>query len=309
MTEKQVKIIVKYTGVKELETANGGKKISYHLFTPVESNNEIKEIKIRYDNHEIANLDSKSPKQVFEKEDVIVLVEKEEDNGNNDKKAKDCPTCLERINYELAKCEKWESKRKNQLEELKKGVCFHEKEVSDSPAILVHKEKEVKKSKCPKCQKEYVSSKSNDVGDEKTFSHNCSQKPNQQDEEENEDDNSNNKIAEKSTVRKYCKDNGISGLEYDEETGKLIITYKNKPKSELDNLNEELQEIKNYLKKEGKKGSDSKRRLLTESDWEENNQRTQQNKTDYTPYLIAGGIGLFVIVLIAVIGLVRRGND
>ncbi|CAI2177941.1 6293_t:CDS:2 [Funneliformis geosporum] len=265
MTEKQVKIIVKYTGVKELETSNSGEKSSYHLFTPVESNNDIEEIKIRYDNHEITNLDSKSPKRIFEKEDTIVLVE-QEDNGNNDKKAKDCPTCLERINYELAKCEEWETLRKTGMENAKKGECFHEK--SNFPAVLGHKVEEQKK-KCSKCQKEYVSSKSNDVGDEKTFPHNCSQKPNQQDDEENEDDNPNNsKIAEKSTVRKYCKDNDIKNLEYDEETGKLIITYKskNKPKSELDNLNEELQEIKNYLKKEGKKSSNNKRRLLTESD-------------------------------------------
>ncbi|CAI2177332.1 18028_t:CDS:2 [Funneliformis geosporum] len=210
--------------------------------------------------------DSKSPKRVFEKDDVIVLVRKEEDDDNNDKKAKDCPTCLERINGEISKCEDWESKRKNQLEELKKGVCFHKKEDGDSPTILVHKEKTTRKGKCSKCQKEYVSSKSNDVGDQKTFPHNCSQKPNQQDDEGNDNDNPNSKIAEKSTVRKYCKGNGISGLEYDEETGKLIITYKNnkKPKSELDNLTEELQEIKNYLKKEGR--SKGKRRLLTESD-------------------------------------------
>jgi hypothetical protein len=86
------------------------------------------------------------------------------------------------------------------------------------------------------------------------------------------------------TVRKYCKDNDISGLEYDEETGKLIITYKssNKPKSELDNLNEELQAIKNYLEKKGQ--SKGKRKFLTERDWEENYKETHQNKTDYTPY-------------------------
>jgi len=67
-------------------------------------------------------------------------------------------------------------------------------------------------------------------------------------------------------MRKYCKDNDIQKLEYDEETGKLIITYKNKPKSELDNLNEELQAIKNYLEKEGQKDNKNKRKFLTESD-------------------------------------------
>jgi len=46
----------------------------------------------------------------------------------------------------------------------------------------------------------------------------------------------------------------------------LIITYKNKPKSELDNLNEELQAIKNYLEKEGQKDNKNKRKFLTESD-------------------------------------------
>jgi hypothetical protein len=193
-------------------------------------------------------------------------VRKEEDDGNNDKKAKDCPTCLERINGEISKCEGWESKRKNQLEELKKGVCFHEKEKSDFPVILLHREKEEKKSKCSKCQKLYVDTKSNENGDKKTFPHKCSQKPNQQDDERNDNDNPNNKIAEKSTVQKYCKENGISGLEYDEETGKLIITYKNnnKPKSELDNLNEELRAIKNYCEKKGQ--SKGKRKFLTESD-------------------------------------------
>jgi len=39
MTEKQIKIIAKYTGVKELESV--GEKSNYHIFTPIESNNDI----------------------------------------------------------------------------------------------------------------------------------------------------------------------------------------------------------------------------------------------------------------------------
>jgi len=54
MKEKQMKIIVKYTGVKELESV--GEKSSYHIFTPIESSNDNKEIKIRYDNQAIAEL-------------------------------------------------------------------------------------------------------------------------------------------------------------------------------------------------------------------------------------------------------------
>src|SRR5205814_1608903 len=115
-------------------------------------------------------------------------------------------------------------------------------------------------------------SKSNGVDDKKTFKHNCLQKPNNQDDdEEDNDDNSNNKIAEKSTVRKYCRDNDIERLEYDEKSGKLIIIYKkskNKSKTELDidNLNEELQKINNYLKKNGKKDNQNKKRFLTDND-------------------------------------------
>jgi hypothetical protein len=46
---------------------------------------------------------------------------------------------------------------------------------------------------------------------------------------------------------------------------------------------------------------------LEENDWKENLQNQSQS-TNWTPWLVAGGIGLFVIVLIAVIGLVRK-ND
>ncbi|CAI2172564.1 17524_t:CDS:2 [Funneliformis geosporum] len=81
-------------------------------------------------------------------------------------------------------------------------------------------------------------------------------------------------------VRKYCRDNGIDRLEYDEKTGKLLVIYKtNKPIEEKEALTEELERIREYVKKKG---------------------RTKDS-------VIAGGIGLFAIVLIAVIGLVRKG--
>ena len=52
MTEKDISIIAKYTGVKELETLNSGEKNSYHIFRD-DSN---KEIKIRRDNPAIVDL-------------------------------------------------------------------------------------------------------------------------------------------------------------------------------------------------------------------------------------------------------------
>ena len=338
MTEKQMKIIAEYIGIERLKSPNDGKTHSYHAFDSVEeSEDSITEIKIRLDNPAfgdfvlelkykyelIWNETDNQPKRIFDKQDNIVVIAQEEDNGNNnDKKAKDCPICLEQITHALAKtkCEDWETKRKNKIEDLKKGKCFHEK--SDLPVLLDPQASANKilehKRKCSQCQKEYVDYNSNGWGDEKKFTHNCSQKPdNQQDDEEenddDEDDNSNNnKIAEKSTVRKYCRDNDIQKLEYDEETGKLIITYKksNKPKSELENLSEELQEIKNYLKKKGQKDNKNKRRILVEDDWEETTQQNpnQNSRTDWTPWIIAGSVGLFIIVLIAVIGLVRKGD-
>jgi hypothetical protein len=71
-----------------------------------------------------------------------------------------------------------------------------------------------------------------------------------------------------SVVRKYSKDNDIRKLEYDEETGKLVIFYKsNKPNkeiSDLDNADSELQELKRYLQSKGKKNN--KKLILEESD-------------------------------------------
>lgn len=112
-------------------------------------------------------------------------------------------------------------------------------------------------------------------------------------------------------VRKYCKENEIKKLEYDEDTGKLIIIYKtDKPKKELTDLNEELEGIKEYLKEKGKR--DKKKRYLTDDDWKENDQQRGQNpktkETNYTPWIIAGCVGLFIIVLVAVIGLVRKSD-
>jgi hypothetical protein len=70
-----------------------------------------------------------------------------------------------------------------------------------------------------------------------------------------------------SVVRKYSKDNDIRKLEYDEETGKLVIFYKsNKPNkeiSDLDNANSELQELKRYLQSKGKKNNN---KLILEED-------------------------------------------
>jgi hypothetical protein len=66
-------------------------------------------------------------------------------------------------------------------------------------------------------------------------------------------------------VRKYCKNNEVNKLEYDEDTGKLVIIYKtDKPKKELTDLTEELEGIKEYLKKKGKK--DKHKRYLTNDD-------------------------------------------
>ena len=52
MTETQMKITAKYSGVKELETLNSGEKNSYHIFR----NDSNKEIKIRRDNPAIVDL-------------------------------------------------------------------------------------------------------------------------------------------------------------------------------------------------------------------------------------------------------------
>jgi hypothetical protein len=54
MTEKQIKIVAKYTGVKELEVLNSGQKNSYHIFTPIMSSD--REVKIIKDNPAIADL-------------------------------------------------------------------------------------------------------------------------------------------------------------------------------------------------------------------------------------------------------------
>src|SRR5205823_4820617 len=66
-------------------------------------------------------------------------------------------------------------------------------------------------------------------------------------------------------VRNYCKSNEVKNLTYDEETGKLIIEYKqDKPTKEITDLSGELAEIKKYLLKKGK--ADGKKRSLVEED-------------------------------------------
>jgi hypothetical protein len=135
---------------------------------------------------------------------------------------------------------------------------------------LLKRSEEVKeqKNKCSKCQKEYVASKSNEVGDKKTLTHTCSQKPDQQpnnDEPQDNHDHDKKQVPEVGEVRKYCKNNEVSRLEYDEDSGKLIIIYKNdKPKQELTDFNEELEKIKEYLKEKGKK--DKRKRYLNNDD-------------------------------------------
>jgi hypothetical protein len=158
------------------------------------------------------------------------------------------------------------------LENAKKEKCFCGKDV---PVLLRSEEIKEQKSKCPKCQKEYIASKSNEIGDKTTLTHTCSQKPteepndkeedNDNDEPQDNHDHDNQKTSEIGEVRKYCKDNEVKKLEYDEDTGKLVIIYKNdKPKKELTNLTEELEGIKEYLKEKGKK--DKKKRYLTDND-------------------------------------------
>ena len=108
-------------------------------------------------------------------------------------------------------------------------------------------------------------------------------------------------------VRNYCKKNGIKKLSYDEATDKLIIEYKqNKPNKELTKFSGKSAELKKYLLKKGKVNG-TKRNLL-EEDWEREYQNTQVQKTDYTPYLIGGGVIIVAIFILAIVGLNRR-ND
>src|SRR6266511_2507414 len=82
-------------------------------------------------------------------------------------------------------------------------------------------------------------------------------KPEEKKPEEKKPEEKKDNTPDISVVRKYSKDNDIRKLEYDEETGKLVIFYKsNKPNkeiSDLDNADSELQELKRYLQSKGKK--------------------------------------------------------
>src|SRR6185295_17194798 len=73
-------------------------------------------------------------------------------------------------------------------------------------------------------------------------------KPEEKKPEEKKPEEKKDNTPDISVVRKYSKDNDIRKLEYDEETGKLVIFYKsNKPNkeiSDLDNADSELQELK-----------------------------------------------------------------
>jgi len=85
-----------------------------------------------------------------------------------------------------------------------------------------------------------------------------------EDDKKDKDDKKDN-TPDINVVRKYSKDNDIRKLEYDEETGKLVIFYKsNKPKREISDLDNELQEIKKYLQKNGRKSD--KKMILEEND-------------------------------------------
>src|SRR5437763_13413742 len=84
-------------------------------------------------------------------------------------------------------------------------------------------------------------------------------KPEEKKPEEKKPEEKKDNTPDISVVRKYSKDNDIRKLEYDEETGKLVIFYKsNKPNkeiSDLDNANSELQELKRYLQSKDKKNN------------------------------------------------------
>jgi hypothetical protein len=49
--------------------------------------------------------------------------------------------------------------------------------------------------------------------------------------------------------------------------------------------------------------------MLDEADWEDSHNKTQTEKTSWVPFVVVGGIiALFLIVLVAIVGLVRK-ND
>ena len=93
-------------------------------------------------------------------------------------------------------------------------------------------------------------------------------KPEEKKPEEKKPEEKKDNAPDISVVRKYSKDNDIRKLEYDEETGKLVIFYKsNKPNKEisnLDNADSELQELKRYLQSKGKKRNN--KLMLEEND-------------------------------------------
>jgi hypothetical protein len=60
------------------------------------------------------------------------------------------------------------------------------------------------------------------------------------------------------------------------------------------------------LLKKGK--ANGKKRRLAEADWEDKSQ-TQEKKTNYTPWLIGGGILIFVIVIVALVGMTKNNRD
>jgi hypothetical protein len=48
--------------------------------------------------------------------------------------------------------------------------------------------------------------------------------------------------------------------------------------------------------------------MLNEADWEEKHNQTQPEKTNWVPWVVGGGILVFIIALVAIVGLTRK-ND
>jgi hypothetical protein len=86
------------------------------------------------------------------------------------------------------------------------------------------------------------------------------------------------------------------------ENGELIITHNNNNKivsAEQKNNDRQLKNIENYLVKSGENSLklEELQRLLNNSKTPQNS-ISNNNKTDYTPYLVGGAIGIAILALI-----------